>query len=117
MNNKHQTKSNFSLNTLALSSAIALGTLLAIIYGLPANAQTNTKEPSYLEDIEAGKDSEWNFSGTSESVSIEDRIPNLQEYSIDDLDSTDVELVEKSRRRDTRRGIKDYSVEVEVQDY
>ncbi|MEM7591050.1 MAG: hypothetical protein AAF383_05940 [Cyanobacteria bacterium P01_A01_bin.83] len=90
--------------------------LLTTIAGLPAKAQTNITESDYLENIEAD-DSQWDFSGTSESVSVEDEISNLEEFDISEFDSRDLRLDEESRRRNSRRGIKDYSIETEVYDY
>ena len=118
------TSQNFRVNNRRNLFAIAkpatgiiISILLTALLGLPAKAQTNTVESDYLEDIEAGNEGQWGFSGTSESVSIEDEILNLEEYDLEESDSTDLRLNEESRRRNSRRGIKDYSIETEIYDY
>ncbi|MEM8720659.1 MAG: hypothetical protein AAGE84_15390 [Cyanobacteria bacterium P01_G01_bin.39] len=99
------------------ATGILVSILLATFMGLSAKAQTSITESDYLENIEAGNDSQWGFSGTSESVSVEDEILNLEEYDISESDSTDLWLNEESRRRNSRRGIKDYSIETEIYGY
>ena len=116
MNNKFQTILNSEIEKLGIFTAIALTVTIAPMLNFPANAQTDA-EPNNLENIEAGTNSEWSFSGTSESLSIEDEVGNLQNYSIQNSELNDLKLTEESRRRDSDRGIKDYGVEAEVYNY
>lgn len=115
-NFRTDTKRNLSAIVKVAAKGIMTTILLTTIAGLPAKAQTNITESDYLENIEAD-DSQWDFSGTSESVSVEDEISNLEEFDISEFDSRDLRLDEESRRRNSRRGIKDYSIETEVYDY
>lgn len=96
--------------------------LLAIFLGisLPLNAQTNSLESDFLKDIEVGENVEWNFSSSDESISIEDDLNELGDYSISESDPLDFELEENGQRLNTRRYpqyIERYSIETEVYDY
>ncbi|MEM8722914.1 MAG: hypothetical protein AAGE84_27130 [Cyanobacteria bacterium P01_G01_bin.39] len=50
-------------------------------------------------------------------MSIKDEIQQLNGYNAVEFETLDVELKEESRRSDSRRGIKDYSIESEIYDY
>ncbi|WP_019509608.1 hypothetical protein [Pleurocapsa sp. PCC 7319] len=99
-------------------SSISLGLILTSIYGLPLNAQTNTSEYDFLEDIEAGRNIDWDFSSEDESTSIRDEINKLGEYNISETKSRDVRITEENRRWGSRGDAAvDYTIETEVYDY
>lgn len=104
-------------NQTIIGCLISIFGLTATILTFPANAQTERSQYSFLEGIEAGKDSGWQFSSTSESLSVKDDIKNLEEYSVSESDVTDIELEAESNEGINRRWTKDYSVEAEVYDY
>ena len=123
MNNQLQTVLDFKTNSLRiaivdlkLAIALILVTAIASVNISPVNAQTDAVPADYLEDIQAGKDSEWQFSGTTESVSIEDDISNLEEYRIQNSDVSDIQLTEGSRRG-TNDSIQDYSIKTDIYNY
>lgn len=107
--------SNISQKIMGLS-VVAIGALFSTINIQPLNAQTDTAANT-IKTWSINEDRDWNFSNTSESLSVKDDIENLEEYSISESDLTDIKLEEESRRTNSRRGIKDYSVEAEVYTY
>lgn len=100
-------------------TAIAVSSLLAGIYSLPLNAQSNiTKDGSSLENIEADENLNWTFTSEDESVSVQDDIRELRIYSIsDENDDTDLQLSEDDSKWGNRGDVDDYTFEVEVYDY
>ena len=123
MNNQLQTVLDFKTNNLTiaiidlkLAIALILVTAIASVNISLVNAQTDDVQADYLEDIQAGKNSEWQFSGTTESVSIEDDISTLEEYRIQNSDVSDIQLTEGSRRG-TNNSIQDYSIKTDIFNY
>ncbi len=107
---------NISRKTIALL-AISTGTMLAITCSLPLNAQTKISQSGYLEDIQAGKDEEWNFSGVDESLSIEDEIQELGEYRISEPQLLDLEATVENNKWGDERFIERYYLEAEIYEY
>ena len=100
------------------SSAIALGLIFLNLNGLSLNAQTNTSEYSFLEDIEAGVNVDWHFPSENESISVKDDIKELEGYSISESDpEADVQIIEENRRWGNRGDVEDFSLEAEFYDY
>ena len=107
---------NISLKVIGLL-AIAVGTLLTITYGLPLNAQTRITK-SNPENWELREKTDWTFSSENESISIQDDLEELEEYSIAEPNTeTDLEISEENRRWGNRGDVENYSIEVEVYDY
>ena len=102
-------------NKQFLIQAIALGTILHI-YSLPLNAQTSTSEYDFLKDSKTEANSDWNFSSEEESISIEDDLEELGEYSISEPDS-DTEIIEEEPKWGNRGDVEDFSIETEVYDH
>ena len=98
--------------------AIAFGLTLATIYSLPLTAQTNTPE-DLLDNIQAGENTNWNFTSEDETFSIENNLKELGEYDISNTDlDTSVELKEEDRRwGNNLGGPEEYQIETEVYDY
>ena len=110
-----------------LGLAIATSFLLANSYVLSTNAQTNSLEAStennysdgYLEGIGTGE-TNWDFSSEQESLSLEDKLKELPEFSIfkSEPDSElDLELVEENPRGDNLGNSRKYLLETEIYDY
>jgi hypothetical protein len=100
--------------------AIVLGIIGANVYSSPLNAQTNTLKDNMFENIEAGEEG-WNFLSEEETISIQNNLNQLEDYSI--LDSSfdsDIQLMKESwrwRNQGNRPNYPDYSLETEVYDY
>ena len=107
---------NISLKVIG-SLAISVGTLLTITYDLPLNAQTRATQ-SNPENWELREKTDWNFSSENESISIQDELEELEEYSISEPNTeTDLEISEENRRWGNRGDVENHSIEVEVYDY
>ena len=114
-----KTTSHFNLNVLRSGLAIALGIIAASIYSSPLHAQTRTLKETMLDDIEVGKDEGWNFISEEETISIQNNLKELGDYSILDRnqDSGDLRLVEEDRRWESPNNRPDYTLETDVYDY
>ena len=114
-----KTRSHLNSNVLRSVLAIALGIIAASVYSLPLHAQTRTLKETMLDDIEAGKDEGWNFISEEETISIQNNLKELGDYSILDRrsDSGDLRLVEEDRRWGSPSNRPDYTLETEVYDY
>ncbi|MBE9045065.1 hypothetical protein IQ255_11730 [Pleurocapsales cyanobacterium LEGE 10410] len=106
------------LNNIVPLRAIAFGFTLATIYSLPLVAQTDTPEDLF-EDIQAGENATWNFTSEEETLSIENNLEELGEYSISNSElDTNIELKEENRRwGNNLGGPEEYSIETEIYDY
>ena len=100
-------------------SAIALSLIFLSFSNISLNAQENTSEYPFLEDIEAGTDLDWSFSSEDESASVRDDIKQLEEYSISESDEleSDFQLIEEEPKWGNRGDVEDYSIEAEIYDY
>ncbi len=97
--------------------AIAIGTMLGI-YSLPLNAQTNTSEYDFLNNIETEENLDWSFSSEDESISIKDDLKELGNYSISESElEEDLELTDEDPKWGNRGDVEDLSIEAEVYDY
>ncbi|GAB4523174.1 MAG: hypothetical protein Tsb0014_00470 [Pleurocapsa sp.] len=97
---------------------IILGFIFVTIYSLPLNAQTNTTQYEFLQNIEAGKDMNWGFSSEDETASLKDEIKKLGDYDLSASDTDlDVELLETEPKWGNRGDVEDHSIEAEVYDY
>ena len=104
---------------LRAALAIALG-FIVINYSLPLNAQTRTSNKTMFENIEAGEEG-WNFISEEETISIQDNLNQLEDYSIynSEFDS-DIRLIEENQRwldGGERPNYPDYSLETDIYDY
>ena len=107
---------NISLKVIS-SLAIAFGTVFAITYDIPLNAETRTTQ-SNTENWELREKTDWSFSSENESISIQDDLEELEEYSISEPNTeTNLEISEENRRWGNRGDVENYSIEVEVYDY
>ncbi len=107
---------NISLKVIG-SLAITVGTLLTITYDLPLNAQTRTTQ-SNTENWELREKTDWTFSSENESISIQDDLEELEEYSIYEPNTeTNLEISEENIRWGNRGDVENYSIEIEVYDY
>ncbi|HEY9769403.1 MAG TPA: hypothetical protein V6C71_13070 [Coleofasciculaceae cyanobacterium] len=98
--------------------AIALGIIAASLFILPLNAQTDTSEEIFLEDIKVGEDMNWSFSSEDETNSVQNRFNDLGEYSISDsTDDANVQLLEENRRWGNRGDATNYLLEAEIYNY
>jgi|GEM_PF-5307195 len=102
-----------TLKNILPFSAIALG-LTAFNTISSAQAQTNTVDSFQFDKIELEEDN-WNFQSENETVSIQDNLQDLRQYSIDDLVDTDVRLVEK--KWGNRGDVDDYSIKTNIYNY
>ena len=99
------------------SLVIAFGSTLTTLYCLPLNAQTRTTQ-SNPENWELRENSNWTFSSENESISVQDDLEELEEYSISEPNTeTNLEISEENRRWGNRGDVENYSIEVEVYDY
>ncbi len=97
--------------------AIAIGTMLGI-YSLPLNAQANTSEYDFLNNIETEENIDWSFSSEDESISIKDDLKELGDYSISESElEEDLELTDEDPKWGNRGDVEDLSIEAEVYDY
>ena len=100
--------------------AIALGFIGANIYSSSLSAQTNTSKDTMFENIEAGEKG-WNFLSEEETISIQNNLNQLEEYSIlDPSFDSDIRLMKEDwrwRNQGNRPNYPDYSLETEVYDY
>ena len=107
---------NISLKVIS-SLVIAFGTVFAITYDIPLNTETRTTQ-SNTENWELREKTDWSFSSENESISIQDDLEELEEYSISEPNTeTDLEISEENRRWGNRGDVENYSIEVEVYDY
>ncbi len=89
---------NISLKVIS-SLAIAFGATLTTLYCLPLNAQTRITQ-SNTENWELREKTDWTFSSENESISIQDDLEELKEYSILEPNTeTDLEISEKKKNR------------------
>ena len=114
------TKLRPKLEAFQLGLTIALGFIVANVYSSPLNAQTRTIKDTMLQNIEAGEEG-WNFISEEETISIQDNLNELEDYSILDSNSdSDVRLIEEDRRwrkEGERPNYPDYLLETDVYDY
>lgn len=96
--------------------AIALG-LVTVNLSSSANAQTNTSDGFEFDKIEVGEDSGWDFKSENETISVQDDLQELKQYSISDSEDTDVRLVEEERRWGNQGDAEDYSIKTDVYSY
>jgi hypothetical protein len=99
--------------------AIALGTTLAITYNLPLNAQSDRLGNNISrEGITPNRNFNWSFSSENESISLQDNLQELREYSISESDvEADSKLTENTQKWGNRGDVEDRSFKVEVYDY
>jgi hypothetical protein len=97
---------------------IILGFIFVTIYSLPLNAQTNTTQYKFLQNIEVGKDMNWDFKSEDETASLKDKIKKLGDYNLSPSDSDlDVELLETEPKWGNRGDVEDRSIKAEVYHY
>lgn len=85
---------HLSFNKILLSKlALLIG--ISSMYGLPSNAQTNRSDSDLLRNIQIGQDKDWNFPSETESISVQDDLQELGEYSISEPEPELVEREEK----------------------
>ena len=101
---------------LTTAKNIACACAIVAGFSLSVGAQTdpNTFE---FDKIEVGEDTDWEFKSENESVSVQDDLENLKEYSISGSDDSEVRLTEEERRWGNRGDGREYSIETEVYDY
>ena len=99
---------------------IILGSIVANVYSSPIHAQTRTLNNTMFDNIEAGEEG-WNFISEEETISIQDNLNQLEDYSIINSNSdSDLRLIEQNRRwskQGERPNYPDYSLETDVYDY
>ena len=99
---------------------IALGFIVANVSSSPVNAQTQTSNNTMFENIEAGEEG-WNFISEEETISIQDNLNQLEDYSIFNSEfNSDIRLIEENQRwldGGERPNYPDYSLETDVYDY
>jgi len=102
-----------------LTTAKNIACVCAIVVGfaLPATAQADSSTDFEFNKIEIGEDAGWEFKSENESISVQDDLKKLQEYSISDTEDTDVRLLQENRRWGNRGDVEDYSIETEVYGY
>ena len=100
------------------NAAIALSLTFICLNVNALNAQDETSEYRFLQDIEVGTNVDWGFSSEDEPLSVKDDIKELEDYSLSDSDAeADVQLIEEYRRWGNRGNVKNYSIEAEFYDY
>lgn len=100
------------------SGAIAIFFTFLSLNSSILNAQENPSEYRFLQDIEAGTNTSWNFTSEDESRSVRDEIKELGDYSLSDSDAeVDVRLVEEERRWGNWGNVEDYSIQTEFYEY
>ena len=99
--------------------AIAWGIVGGFFLAATANsiAQTEPSQSLEFERIQVGEDTDWEFKGENESISVEDDLEQLQDYSISGSEESDVRLTESERRWGNRGDAEDYTIETEVYGY
>lgn len=90
---------------------------IAVGFSLPAVAQTDSNGSFDFNKIEVGEDRDWEFKSENESASVQDDLGELQEYSLSDVDDTEVRLIKEDRRWGNVGDTEDYSIETEVYGY
>jgi len=103
--------------TIARKIVYACACAIAVGFSFPLAAQTEPSTTPEFGTIEVGEDRGWEFKSENESISIEDDLGDLQDYSISDSEDSDVRLIEENRRWNNRGNTKDYSIETEIYDY
>ncbi|MEL7407239.1 MAG: hypothetical protein AAFN00_09775 [Cyanobacteria bacterium J06558_2] len=83
---------------------------------LKPNAQEDESEYRFLQNIEA-EELDWSFSSENESLSVEDDIRELKDYSISNEAEIDVQLIEEERKWGNQGDVQDYSLEAEFYNY
>ena len=105
------TTSNMIIKTV-LASGVALGLLAT---STVSNAQANSSGFEF-DRLEA-EESNWDFAGEDESISVKDDLQELDEYKISDVEEFDVRLIEEDRRWGNRGDVEDYKLKTDVYDY
>jgi hypothetical protein len=106
--------------TLIKAIAIAMGTTLASLYSLPLNAQSDRLGNNISqESITPNRNFNWNFSSENESISLQDNLQELREYSVSesDVEAENLKLTENTQKWGNRGDVEDRSFKVEVYDY
>lgn len=98
--------------------AIALGIIAANLFILPLNAQTDTSEDFFFEDIKVGEDINWSFSSEDETSSVQNRFNDLGEYNLSDsTEDANAQLREQNRGWGNRGDATNYLLEAEIYNY
>ena len=102
---------------LTIAKNIAYACAIVVGLSLSVRAQTEPNTSFEFDKIEVGEDTGWEFESKNESISVQDDLKDLQEYSISGSEDTDVRLVEEERRWGNRGDGRDYSIETDVYGY
>ena len=114
---KHKTTMLITAKAARYLSAIALGTIAVSFATLPTKAQSNTSESFNFEQIDVEEEIEFDFLGENETISVEDELQNLEEYSISESDDFDGKLIEENKNRANKGAQPRYRVNTEIYSY
>ena len=108
-------------------SAIVLGIVFASFPVLKSEAQDTTAESFSFDSIIVGNEEGWQFPSENETVSLQDEIKELGDYSVSDADNFRIELIQQNTTlvnqgdRPTyyieNRIAPYYSIETQIYDY
>ncbi len=80
-------------------STIAIVTIVANVSAISTYAQSTTADSFNFEELSAGGEGGWNFSSENETVSIKDDLRQLGDYDISGVESFNIRLTPRNRRR------------------